>query len=127
MTIVEMRVHMDCAGCESKIRKALQKLDGIHEIDIDVRMQKVTVMGWTDRKKVLKTVRKTGRRAEFWPFPHNAFIQPALLTYSSYNQYNPSLYDIHHFYPPPYNSNPIEHHQATTIFSDDNPHACSIM
>lgn len=28
--IVEMRVHMDCAGCESKIRKALQKLDGMY-------------------------------------------------------------------------------------------------
>lgn len=25
---VEMSVHMDCPGCESKIKKALQKLDG---------------------------------------------------------------------------------------------------
>ncbi|KAM0939615.1 putative heavy metal-associated domain, HMA, heavy metal-associated domain superfamily [Dioscorea sansibarensis] len=29
MTIVEMCVHMDCEGCESKIRRALQKLKGI--------------------------------------------------------------------------------------------------
>lgn len=26
---VEMRVHMDCPGCESKVRSALQKLKGI--------------------------------------------------------------------------------------------------
>ncbi|KAJ6416702.1 hypothetical protein OIU84_002552 [Salix udensis] len=25
MTITEMRVHMDCAGCETNIRKAIQK------------------------------------------------------------------------------------------------------
>lgn len=25
-----MRVHMDCAGCETKIKKALQKLDGTY-------------------------------------------------------------------------------------------------
>ena len=27
--IIEMIVHMDCAGCESKIKKALNKLDGM--------------------------------------------------------------------------------------------------
>jgi hypothetical protein len=26
--ITEMKVYMDCAGCETKIRKAIQKLDG---------------------------------------------------------------------------------------------------
>jgi hypothetical protein len=38
---------------------------GIDSIDINMEMQKVTVMGWADEKKVLKTVRKTGRRAEY--------------------------------------------------------------
>ncbi|KAF2305314.1 hypothetical protein GH714_003644 [Hevea brasiliensis] len=71
MTITEMRVHMDCAGCEAKIKKALQKLNGVDDIDIDMAMQKVTVMGWADQKKVLKAVRKTGRRAELWPYPYN--------------------------------------------------------
>lgn len=28
--IIEMRVHMDCAGCESKVRKTLQKMKGIY-------------------------------------------------------------------------------------------------
>ncbi|GFS45576.1 heavy metal transport/detoxification superfamily protein [Actinidia rufa] len=46
-----MRVHMDCAGCESKIRKALQKLKGVDDVDINMGMQKVTVTGWADQKK----------------------------------------------------------------------------
>ncbi|KAH7836783.1 hypothetical protein Vadar_005583 [Vaccinium darrowii] len=53
------------------IKKALQKLNGVDDIDIDMAMQKVTVTGWVDRRKVLKAVRRTGRRAEFWPFPYN--------------------------------------------------------
>lgn len=28
--IVEMLVHIDCAGCETKIKKALRKLKGIY-------------------------------------------------------------------------------------------------
>ncbi|KAI4371760.1 hypothetical protein MLD38_010074 [Melastoma candidum] len=73
MGIVEMQVHMDCTGCENKIRKALQRVEGVDDVDIDMAMQKVTVTGWTDRDRVLQTVRKTGRRAEFWPFP---FVNP---------------------------------------------------
>jgi len=28
--ITEMKVYMDCAGCETMIRKAIQKLDGTY-------------------------------------------------------------------------------------------------
>lgn len=48
MTIVEMCVHMDCEGCEKKIRKALLKLRGVDEINIDMVRQKVTVTGWVE-------------------------------------------------------------------------------
>lgn len=30
MQLVEMAVHMDCPGCETKIKKALRKLKGIN-------------------------------------------------------------------------------------------------
>ncbi|CAI9089219.1 OLC1v1023752C1 [Oldenlandia corymbosa var. corymbosa] len=75
MTTVEMLVHMDCPGCVSKIRKALRHLKGIDNIDIDVAMQKVTVTGSADQMKVLKTVRKTGRRAELWQLPYDPVIK----------------------------------------------------
>ncbi|XP_073152913.1 heavy metal-associated isoprenylated plant protein 29-like [Henckelia pumila] len=71
MSIVEMRVHMDCPGCETRIKKALSKLKGVDNIYVDMKMQKVTVMGWADQKKILKTVRNTGRVAEIWPYPYN--------------------------------------------------------
>ncbi|XP_052183220.1 heavy metal-associated isoprenylated plant protein 29-like [Diospyros lotus] len=156
MTIVEMRVHMDCPGCENKIKKALQKLNGVDDIDIDMQMQKVTVTGWADRKRVLKTVRKTGRKAEFWPFPYNpeyhdftryyyqqnhhqqyshSYIPEATSSYyysqpqpsSSYN-YRVHGYNGHdhgYFQQPPYST--ILDEKASSLFSDDNINACTIV
>ncbi|XP_011008470.1 PREDICTED: heavy metal-associated isoprenylated plant protein 26-like [Populus euphratica] len=146
MTITEMEVYMDCAGCENKIRKAIQKLDGVDDIDIDMYMQKVTVMGWADQRKVLKAVRKTGRRAELWPYPYNPesynFNQQhyyqqqhekEIVTYYA-NKPTPSYnYDKHgyneqefgYYQKPAYAT--IVDEEASAIFSDENPHACSIM
>ncbi|CAK9152602.1 unnamed protein product [Ilex paraguariensis] len=148
MTIVEMRVHMDCPGCESKIKKALQKLDGVDNIDIDMGMQKVTVTGWAEQKKVLKTVRKTGRQAELWPFPYNPEYHD-FTNYYYYNQYhhqsNPSSYltfqqppssynyfkhgynghDHGYYHQPPFST--IVDEPTRAMFSDENANACSIM
>ncbi|XP_059664671.1 heavy metal-associated isoprenylated plant protein 28-like [Cornus florida] len=143
--VIEMQVHMDCAGCESKIKKALQKLKGVDDVDIDMDMQKVTVTGWAEQKKVLKTVRKTGRRAELWPFPYNQEYQhnnnnnnnnnnnhqqyyhtfqsqPS----SSYNYYKHGYSHDRGYYHHPQHST-IFGDQTGVAFSDDNPHACSIM
>ncbi|XP_010920018.1 heavy metal-associated isoprenylated plant protein 28 [Elaeis guineensis] len=149
MTIVEMCVHMDCSGCESKIRKALQKLKGVDNVDIDMGRQKVTVTGWVDQKKVLKAVRKTGRRAVLWPYPYGAenhtfTIQqyyhqqhPALATgpvsvtaapSSSYNYYKHGYDDsrMHGSYHPSAHS-AVVNERAGDIFSVENPNNCSIM
>ncbi|KAL9668831.1 hypothetical protein QQ045_006371 [Rhodiola kirilowii] len=146
MPIVEMKVSMDCSGCENKIRKAVQKLDGVDTVEIDMDEQKVTVTGtFSDQLKVLKKVRKTGRRAELWPFPHNpvynsfaseyydeSYYQnlptsPSLQTQSAYN-YHKHGYDGHShglYHQLDHLSGLNEH--ATVMFSEDNPHACSIM
>ncbi|CAL5342725.1 unnamed protein product [Camellia sinensis] len=150
MTTIEMQVHMDCPGCENKIRKALQKLKGVDDIDIDMGMQKVTVTGWADQKKVLKKVRKTGRRAELWQLPHN----PEDYLYHNYNTNNHYYHQHHygglvtHHAPQPsssynyykhgydyggyYHQAPAAHstifgHQPGATFSDENPHGCFIM
>ncbi|OMO76256.1 hypothetical protein CCACVL1_15809 [Corchorus capsularis] len=145
--MVEMRVHMDCEGCATKIKKALGKLKGIDSVDIDMDIQKVTVIGWAaaDQKKILKTVRRTGRRAELWPYPYNPQnqfyyeyyqsqpITSSTTTYhakgglSSYNYYKHG-YDGHdhgYYQPPPYST--LVDEEASAVFSDENPHACSIM
>ncbi|WCJ27193.1 Heavy metal-associated isoprenylated plant protein 28 [Euphorbia peplus] len=146
MTITEMRVHMDCVGCESKIKKALQKLDGVDDIDIDIAKQKVTVMGWAEQKKVLKAVKKTGRRVELWTYdPYNPQYNHNL-EYSNYNHNyqttQPTTYyyancQPQHGYNSNYNHQQQQEYgnycssgvnvQATSLFSDENPHACSIM
>ncbi|KAF9683666.1 hypothetical protein SADUNF_Sadunf04G0037500 [Salix dunnii] len=141
MTITEMKVHMNCAGCETKIRKAIKKLHGVDDIDIDIDMQKVTVMGWADQRKILKAVRKTGRRAELWPYPYNPESynfnrrQPETETFtyyankptSSYNykKHGYSEEEFGYYQKPVYAT--IVDEEASAIFSDENPHACSIM
>ncbi|KAJ8761371.1 hypothetical protein K2173_001501 [Erythroxylum novogranatense] len=159
-TLMEMRVHMDCAGCETKIKKALHKLKGVDDVDVDIAMQKVTVMGWADQKKVLKAVRKTGRIAELWPYPcipesynyyqryyynysrqrqqpeiddsftyNGAVIGSSIYTDSSSYNYRKHGYidlDSHGYYQrPPYST--LVDEQASSLFSDENPHACMIM
>ncbi|XP_050219806.1 heavy metal-associated isoprenylated plant protein 28 isoform X1 [Mercurialis annua] len=141
-TMVEMRVHMDCAGCESKVKSVLQKLKGVDDIDIDMGLQKVTVSGWADPKKVLKTVRKTGRRAELWQLPYNP--QHSTQYYNQHEVTGPSTYfapqpsSSYNYYKHGYDSSDYGHyrhpvqssifsHQTGSAFSDDNPHGCSIM
>ncbi|WOL08234.1 heavy metal-associated isoprenylated plant protein 20-like [Canna indica] len=148
--IVEMSVHMDCSGCESKIRKALKKLHGVHDVDIDMERQKVTVMGWVDQKKALKAVRRTGRRAVLWPYPMNA--EEAMYNQEYYHPQHVADAPAHHRHlifdavPHSYNyrkhgyddsslygyyQNPPHSHiideRASMMFNDDNPNACSIM
>ncbi|XP_010925640.1 heavy metal-associated isoprenylated plant protein 28 [Elaeis guineensis] len=146
MTIVEMCVHMDCSGCESKVKKALLKLEGVDDVDIDMVQQKVTVTGYVDQKKVLKAVRKTGRRAVLWPYPYNVEHQTYNQEYyhqlhpnpayhlifnsipNSYNYYKHGYNDsdTHGYYQKPTYSHIVDE-RARSLFSDDNPNACSIM
>lgn len=115
------------------------------EIDIDMVMQKVTVTGWADQKKVLKTVRKTGRRAELWPFPYQPEYHPYTQQYyhqqhqshhqtytapqpsSSYNYYKHGYDDQGYgYYHRPAHSTIVDE-RTGAMFSDENPNACSIM
>ena len=36
-------------------------------MDVNVPMEKVTVTGYVDRARVLQEVRRSGKKAEFWP------------------------------------------------------------
>jgi hypothetical protein len=119
----------------------------VGEVEVDLAMQKVTVTGWVNQEKVLKTVRKTSRRAELWPYPYNPEYQnftghnyyhhqsQPITTYyasesiSSYNDYihgyNGQEYG--HYDPQVPYPNVVYDSQATAMFSEENPHACSIM
>ncbi|XP_062149380.1 heavy metal-associated isoprenylated plant protein 23 [Alnus glutinosa] len=123
---VELKVRMDCDGCELKVKKSLSSLSGVKSVDISRKQQKVTVTGNVEASKVLKKAKSTGKRAEFWPYvPYNLVAQP----------YTAQAYDKKA--PPGYVRN-VENTATTatviryedpyiTMFSDDNPNACSIM
>ncbi|KAL0301437.1 UNVERIFIED_CONTAM: Heavy metal-associated isoprenylated plant protein 28 [Sesamum radiatum] len=142
---------MDCPGCESKIKQALHNVKGVDEVDIDMGLQKVTVTGWADQKKVLKTVRKTGRRAELWQFPYNPETRSRNFTGHHYHYQNnyggPSTYyaaqpaaSCYNYYKHGYDSHvgaptyyagagnsAVYGNRMGDTFSDENPNACSIM
>ncbi|KAI5074406.1 hypothetical protein GOP47_0010367 [Adiantum capillus-veneris] len=88
MELVELLVRMDCQGCEQKVRKQLAKLKGVDSVEVDLRTNKVTVYGFVDRRKVLKAVRKSGKKAEFWQeaftnlhhFPHHSTGEASNIT-----------------------------------------------
>ncbi|KAK7328156.1 hypothetical protein VNO77_22253 [Canavalia gladiata] len=63
--IVELKVEM--VGIhEKRLRKCLSKLKGIEKVEVDANSQKVVVTGYAHKNKILKTVRKSGLKADFW-------------------------------------------------------------
>ncbi|XP_010934033.1 heavy metal-associated isoprenylated plant protein 45-like [Elaeis guineensis] len=134
MSIVELNVHMDCEGCEKRIRKAISKLDGVDTVEIDMDKQKVTVTGYVDQRKVLKAVRRTGRKAEFWPYPYDSQYYPFAIQYledstysSTYNYYRHGYNSsVCGYFPDPAYSMIVDDEMAA-VFNDDNVHACMIM
>ncbi|XP_071709095.1 heavy metal-associated isoprenylated plant protein 28-like [Rutidosis leptorrhynchoides] len=152
LLMVELIVNMDCHGCERKVRKALQSLDGVENIEIDLNLQKVTVTGSSlmDQEKVLKKVRRTGKKAELWPFPENPETIGFTEEYGNLYSYHsdPTTYfhteqpdmSSHKYYKHSYNGNygQVTHQElpysstgfdekASNAFSDENVNACSIM
>ncbi|XP_047180716.1 heavy metal-associated isoprenylated plant protein 23-like [Vigna umbellata] len=123
---VELRVTMDCDGCVLKVKKTLSSLDGVESVEINRKQQKVTVTGYVEANKVLKKAKSTGKRAEIWPYvPYSMVANP--YTVQAYDRKAPPGYvrrvdnsatiGTVTTYGDPY----------TTMFSDENPNACSII
>ncbi|XP_059670955.1 heavy metal-associated isoprenylated plant protein 21-like isoform X2 [Cornus florida] len=115
---------MDCDGCERRVKNSVKSMKGVKSVEVNRKQSRVTVSGYVEPNKVLKKVKSTGKRAEFWPYiPHNLVYYP----------YVPQVYDkrapagfvrnVSQAVPAP--NAPEE--RMTYLFSDDNPNACSIM
>ncbi|CAH2070915.1 unnamed protein product [Thlaspi arvense] len=131
---VDLKVRMCCTGCVRIVRNAISKLRGVDSVDVEREMGRVRVVGYIDRNKVLKAVRRAGKRAEFWPYPEpplyftstqNYFVDPSKEFKESYNYYR-------HGY------NGTEQHgnipvgcrgddRVSNMFNDDNVNACRLM
>ncbi|CAI9785432.1 unnamed protein product [Fraxinus pennsylvanica] len=124
MQTVEIKVKMDCDGCERRIRNAVSSIKGVKSVNINRKQSKVTVSGYVEPNKVLNKVKSTGKKAEIWPY-----IQYNLAYYpyapGAYDKRAPSGYvrNVAQAFPSP--NAPAETY--TSIFSDENVNACSIM
>ncbi|KAL1316015.1 heavy metal-associated isoprenylated plant protein 27-like [Arachis hypogaea] len=127
---VEIKVKMDCEGCERRVKKSVEGMKGVTEVEVEPKQSKLTVKGYVDPEKVLERVRqRTGKKAEFWPYvPYDVVPHP----------YAPEAYDKKA--PPGYVRNVLLDPEAsqlarassfevkyTTAFSDENPNACTVM
>lgn len=131
---VELKVRMCCTGCERVVKDAILKLRGVDSIEVELPMEKVTVVGYVDRNKVLKAIRRAGKRAEFWPYP-----TPPLYFTSATNYFKDMTHDYketYNYYRHGYNVGdrhgnlPISSRgddKVSNMFNDDNVHACTLM
>ncbi|KAJ7954951.1 Heavy metal-associated isoprenylated plant protein 33 [Quillaja saponaria] len=64
-----LKVNIHCDGCKQKVKKILQKIDGVFTTDIDAEQGKVTVSGNVDPAVLIKKLAKSGKHAELWVAP----------------------------------------------------------
>ncbi len=93
-------------------------------MEVNRKQHRVTVSGYVEPNKVLKRVKSTGKRAEFWPYVPQHLV---------YYPYAPGAYDRRA--PSGFVRNVVQAFPASnatednivSLFSDDNVNACSIM
>ncbi|KAG0500119.1 hypothetical protein HPP92_000191 [Vanilla planifolia] len=64
-TIV-LKVNIHCNGCKNKVKKLLQRIDGVYKVSIDSESQKVTVSGNVDPAFLIKRLVRSGKHAELF-------------------------------------------------------------
>ena len=55
---------MSCAACQARVEKAVCKLDGIDEVNVNLLTNSMTVEGNVDSKDVIKAVKDAGYGAK---------------------------------------------------------------
>ncbi|KAL1318972.1 hypothetical protein HN51_071256 [Arachis hypogaea] len=125
MQTVEIKVKMDCDGCERRVRNAVTSMKGVKSVEVNREESHVVVSGYVDPNKVLKRVRSTGKvRAKFWPYVEQHLVSYPYAT-GAYSKRAPSGYvrNVDQAFP----SSHDPQDKVADFFSDENVHACSIM
>ncbi|XP_022758166.1 heavy metal-associated isoprenylated plant protein 36-like isoform X2 [Durio zibethinus] len=69
-----------CAACPKKVKKKLQKINGVYAIDIDTKNGMVSVRGIVQPSILIQTIsEKVGKKAELYSFEKNPKIQNEML------------------------------------------------
>lgn len=99
---------------------------GVNSVEINRKQQKVTVTGYVEPNKVLKKAKSTGKKAEIWPYvPYSLVAQPYAA--QAYDKKAPPGYVRNVEYSAPTGTVTRYEDPYITMFSDDNPNACSVM
>ncbi|KAL6955516.1 hypothetical protein U1Q18_048901, partial [Sarracenia purpurea var. burkii] len=61
-----LKVNIHCDGCKQRVKKLLQRIEGVYKVSIDGEEQKVTVSGSVDSATLIKKLVKAGKHAELW-------------------------------------------------------------
>lgn len=61
-----LKVNIHCDGCKQKVKKKLQKIEGVYTVKIDSDQSKVTVTGNVEPSTLIKKLVKSGKHAELW-------------------------------------------------------------
>jgi len=73
---VVLKVAMSCKGCVGAVQRAIGKLDGVENYDINLEEQKVTIKGNVKPDVVLDRIAKTGKATSFWTEEKTETIAP---------------------------------------------------
>lgn len=126
---VELKIRIDCEGCERKVKRALEGMKGVKQVDVDRKANKATVVGYVEPSKVVARVaHRTGKKAELWPYvPYDVVAHP--YAPGVYDKKAPAGYVRKADDPNVYqlaraSSTEVRY---TTAFSDENPAACAVM
>lgn len=95
-------------------------------MEVNRKESRVTVSGYVDPNKVLKRIKRTGKkRAEFWPYVPQHLVHFPYVS-GVYDKRAPAGYvrNVVQAFPAAVNA---PEDQFLSIFSDDNVNACSIM
>ncbi|KAK4759180.1 hypothetical protein SAY87_022311 [Trapa incisa] len=66
-----LKVNIHCDGCRQKVKKILQKIEGVFTTKIESEIGKVTVSGNIDPAILIKKLIKAGKHAELWGAPRD--------------------------------------------------------
>ncbi|KAL5776496.1 hypothetical protein ACOSP7_009422 [Xanthoceras sorbifolium] len=64
--VLKVNIDCHCDGCKNKVKKLLQKIDGVYKTAIDAEQGKVTVTGNVDPAILIRKLEKSGKHAELW-------------------------------------------------------------
>ncbi|KAK4779858.1 hypothetical protein SAY87_015964 [Trapa incisa] len=125
MQTVRVKVKMDCAGCEKRVRDAVSSMKGARKVEVDRKKSLVIVSGYVESEDVLNEVKGTGKTtAVLWPYvEHNLVEYPYIA--GAYDKKAPSGFvrDV-----PQAHANPNSpQHVLANFFNEEDPNACSIM